>query len=164
MAKFDDSRQTVHKILAQARTEARGLGSPRVEAEHLLLALAALIHMPAGQLLAAEGLNHDVILKALDLEFERSLEGVNIHLNGFFLPESKMPILGELRLAQSAKLAIVRANKARVSRRDHRFDSLHMLLGVLNAESGVVPRALIAAGIDRAALITQALAALDRAA
>ena len=164
MATFDNSRKAVHEILAQARTEARALGSPCVEAEHLLLALATLTPVPAGQLLASEGLSHEVILKTLGLEFERSLEAVNIRLDGFFLPDSKMPILGELRLAQSAKLAIVRANTARVSRRDKRFDSLHMLLGIVNAKSGTVARALAVGGIDRAALVVRTLAALDRAA
>jgi D-alanyl-D-alanine carboxypeptidase len=164
MSTYKDSRKTIHEILAQARAEARALGSPRVEAEHLLLALATLTHMPAGQLLASEGLNHEVIHKALDLELKRSLEAVNVRLDGFFLPNSKMPILGELRLAQSAKLAIVRANKARVSRRDRRFDSLHLLLGILNAKGGIVARALAVSGIDRAALIERVLAALDRAA
>ena len=162
-----DKRQTLNprEIVAQARNEARALGSSRIEAEHLLLALAARPETPAGRLLSAAGLDHTAVREALDLEFERSLGAVGIWLYGFDLPEERLPVVGAPRLAQSAKLAFERALKARAGRgRDRRLQKLHLLLGIVSAEGGTVARALAAAEVDRAALAARARAALEHAA
>jgi ATPases with chaperone activity, ATP-binding subunit len=152
------------EIVAQGRKEARALGSSRVEAEHLLLALAARPETSAGQLLTAAGLDHGAVREALDLEFERSLGAVGIWLHGFCLPEERLPVVGGLRLAQSAKLAFERAIKLRGARHDRGFDHLHLLFGIVSAEGGTVARALAVAGVDRGALAARARALLDRAA
>ena len=156
-----DIRETV----ALARAEAHALSSPRIEAEHLLLALATQPRISAGRFLAAERLDHDALRRALDLEFERSLTAVGIRLESFALPDAGLPLLGNLWLGRSAKLAIQRALKARTGRgRARRLDSMHLLVGILSAEGGTVARALAAIEIDRTALLTQARAALERAA
>jgi ATP-dependent Clp protease ATP-binding subunit ClpA len=154
----------MHEILAQARAEARALGSPRVEAEHLLLALSWLSLLPAGRLLTAEGLDHEAVLQALDNEFKSSLEAVGVKLDESFSTDSKIPIISEIRLAQSIKQAILEGNKARVTRRDSHLDSLHLLLGVLIIEGGTVARALDLAGVDRKALVAKTQTGLDCAA
>jgi hypothetical protein len=159
-----DSRRFVKDVTRKAREQARLLGSPRVEAEHLLLALAAAPRWPAGALLADEGLDRCGVLEALDLEFERSLGAVGILLLGLELPAERLPFNGELRFGQSAKLAFRRALLERAQRRDPRFDSLMLLVGILRADEGVVARALAAAGADRAALLERAGAALAAAA
>ena len=152
------------EIVAQARDEARVRGSSRVEAEHLLLALAARPDTSAGRLLSAAGLDHKAVREALDLEFDRSLGAVGILLQGFCLPERGLPVTGGLRLAQSAKLAFERAVKLRAARHDRGFDHLHLLCGIVSGEGGTVARALAAAEIDRGALAARAQALLDRAA
>ena len=162
--RYADSRRFVKDIVTRSRSEARALGGSRVEAEHLLLALAARPELAAGRLLADEGLDHAAVREALYLEFERSLGALGILLEGFFLPDEVAPVLGELRMAQSAKLAFHRALKVRAARRDRRFDSLHLLLGILSAEGGTVARALDAAALDRHAVAAEAEAALERAA
>ena len=159
-----DSRRFVKDIVARSRLEARALGGSRIEAEHLLLALATQPELAAGRLMATEGLDHVAVREALDLEFARSLGAVGILLEGFFLPDQVAPVLGELRMAQSAKMAFRRALNVRAARRDRRFDSLHLLLGILGAEGGTVARALEGTGLDRHALVAQAQAALERAA
>ena len=159
-----DTRRFVKEVTSRAREEADLLGSPRVEAEHLLLALASSPQWQAGRLLAEAGLAREGVLDALDLEFERSLGAVGVLLQGFRLPDARLPFTGQSRLAQSAKLAFRRGLMARAARRDPRFDSLYLLIGVLHAEGGTVVRALDAAGVDRAELALRAAAALDDAA
>jgi D-alanyl-D-alanine carboxypeptidase len=155
----------LRRIVALARTEARNLGSSRIEAEHLLLALTSQPQLSAGRLLNAEGLDPARIREALDLEFARSLGAVGISLHGFSLSDARLSVLGGLPLAQSARLAWQRAIKARTGRgRDRRFDSLHLLIGILSAEGGTVARALALIEVDRAALVARARAGLERAA
>ena len=159
-----EERRFVREVVTSAREQARLLGAPRVEAEHLLLALAAAPRWPSASLLAHEGLDRAGVLAALDAEFERSLGAVGILLAGFQLPEQRLPFTGELRLGQSAKLAFRRALLLRAHRRDPRFDSLVLLCGILRAAEGLVARALAAAGVDRIAVLVRADAALAGAA
>ena len=155
----------IREIVEAARDEARALGSARIEAEHLLLALAGRPRLAAGRLLNAAGLDRASIREALDLEFARSLGAVGISLHGFSLPDARLSVLGGLPLAQSAKLVLQRAIKARTGRgRNRRLDSLHLLVGILSAEGGTVARALALVEVDRGALLAQAREGLERAA
>ena len=155
----------MRKIMAAAKHEARAMGSSRVEAEHLLLALAASSNLAAGQLLSAHGLNHAAVREALTLEFAHSLQAVGIRVDDFSLPAEGLPLTVDFRLTSSTKLALQRAMKARTGRgRGRRLESLHLLLGLLSANVGTVPRALEAAGVDREALTAAARATPDRAA
>jgi D-alanyl-D-alanine carboxypeptidase len=127
-------------VVKGADREARCLGSPTIEAEHLLLALAADGRVP--------GLEHDDVLAALDAQRERSLRAIGISADAFDLPPA--PAVSP-RFAASAKLALARAVKAA----DRRIGANEVLLGVLDAEAGTVPRALEAAGVDAADLRAQ---------
>jgi hypothetical protein len=62
-----------------------------------------------------------------------------------------------LTLGTSAKAAIKRALIASHDSRPHRprLHSTDLLLGILQAELGTVPRTLAIAGVDRAALISR---------
>jgi ATP-dependent Clp protease ATP-binding subunit ClpA len=157
-------RTDLRRIMAAARSEARSLGSPRIEAEHLLLALTSSTNLAAGRLLSEQGLDHAAFGKALSLEFARSLEIAGVRITDFSLPGKVMPFTAEPRMAQSCKLAFHRAIKTRAARKDRRFDSLHLLLGILNTNAGTVARALDGVALDRNALSAAALAELDRAA
>jgi len=154
----EPSTLDLRKTVRLARDEARALGSARIEAEHLLLALAAQPQLPAGRLLWGEGLRPDAIRDALDLEFAHSLGAIGISLHGFALPDTRLPFLGSLPLGRSAKLALQRTIWARSGRgRDRRRpDSLHLLIGILDARSGTVARALTLSGFDRDALAERA--------
>jgi ATP-dependent Clp protease ATP-binding subunit ClpA len=108
--------------------------------------------------MAAAGLDREAVALALEAERERSLMAVGIAVGDFDLPPRR--IVGHPRMAASAKTAIERAVKAAAARRDRRILGGHVLLGILQAEAGTVPRALVQAGVDRDELKERAAAAL----
>ena len=160
----DPSILDLRRTIRLARDEARAQGSARIEAEHLLLALASQPQLSAGRLLRATGLDPGAIRQALDLEFARSLGAVGISLHGFALPDTRLSVLGAVPMGRSAKLAWQRAIQARSGRgRDRRrLDSLHLLIGILAADGGTVARALALSGVDRRALADRARTELEQ--
>ena len=138
---FERFTRDARQVVKSAETLAGGLGSPTIEAEHLLLALA-----DCQPVLADFGLDHDGVLAALDEERARSLHAVGISAADFDLPHAPPT---RPRIAASSKLALERAVRAAVARSDKRIAGRHLLLGVLAADAGTVPRALAFAGIDR---------------
>jgi hypothetical protein len=125
---------------AGARKIASGLGSPTVEAEHLLLAVARQPGTIAQQVLREAGLDYDRIGEALDAEFEGTLATVGVSLGDFDLSACG----GTSRAARwgtSAKLALARSAKIADARRDRRMAPGHIVLGILRAPTGTVPRA-----------------------
>jgi ATP-dependent Clp protease ATP-binding subunit ClpA len=142
-------------LTEQAVEIARELGSSNVEAEHLLLA-ASGSSGPAGEALRAAGLDFDGIASALVAEMERSLAAVGVSAEPLvFTPDVSRP-----RFATSAKVALERTLKTALVRGEKQISSGHVVLGVLGAERGTVPRALECAGVDRTALRAQVEAAL----
>jgi ATP-dependent Clp protease ATP-binding subunit ClpA len=132
-------------VLAAASGEATSTGADTIEAEHMLLALSthpALMHL---------GLDHDRVADALAREEERSLAAVGVAAADH--PSTSAPA-GRRRpkLATSSKLALQRGLLTARRRGDRQIEAHHLLLGVLAAEHGRVPRALEIAGIDRAEL------------
>ena len=145
------------RILTEQASEiARELGSSTVEAEHLLLA-AAGAEGPAAQALRDEGLDFDGIASALVREMQRSLAAVGVSADPLhFAPDVTRP-----RFATSAKLALERALKTAIlQRREKQITVRHLILGILEAERGTVPRALECAGVDRSALLARVNAAV----
>ena len=154
------SHQQVRAIAERAREEARTAGSPTLEAEHILLAIASEQGTPAQQVLASAGLDHEAIGEALEAEFADSLLGVGVSLSAFDLRHPTNPPARTPRWSQSAKLAFQRAADVVAANRDRRLEGTHLLLGVLRAQIGTVPRALALAGVDQAALTADAEQAL----
>jgi ATP-dependent Clp protease ATP-binding subunit ClpA len=150
------------KVAAEAQEEARTLGSSSVEAEHVLLALSRDASGIAGEVLERAGLDYARVLDALESEFERSLMAVGLSVHAFDLPAAA-PFAGRPRWGASAKLSLERALEVARARGDRRVESAHILLALLDAEEGTVPRALRDARVDPAALAAEAHAALDRA-
>ena len=146
------------RVLADARQVASALGSPTLEAEHLLLAVT---RRPAttAQVLAEAGLDEDRTRQALEDEFEGSLAAVGVSLGQFDLEatadRSRAP-----RWGTSAKLALRRSATIAQARDDRSVTPGHILIGVLRAPVGTVPRALERAGIDRVALSDRVAAML----
>lgn len=156
---FERFSREARRVVNAAEDEARALGSATIEAEHVLLALTRLDpSTAAGAALADVGLDHDAALEALDAERERSLLAVGISIGDFHLPPphpSSTP-----RLAAGAKSALEHALRISSSRGDRRIGSGHILLALLRAEAGTVPRALAEAGVDRAELNDRVAGAL----
>jgi ATP-dependent Clp protease ATP-binding subunit ClpA len=139
------TKDTRAVVLAAINEEAASQGHGLVEAEHLLLALTshpALAHLE---------LDHDRIASALAQEEERSLAAVGIAAEDFHSSPPRRG-RGKPRIATSSKLALQRGLRAAQQHRDKNIEAHHLLLGVLAAENGRVPRALEIAGIDRTEL------------
>ena len=132
-----DARATV----VGARDQARTLGHHTVESEHLLLALATRPEF------RALGLDHDELEGALAREEGRSLAAIGLDA-GELEPAVAARAPRKLKFATSSKVALQRAMAVAVTRGDRRLHAGHMLLGVLAAEHGRVPRALQIAGVD----------------
>ena len=136
--------------------EAKREAAEFIEAEHMLLALAAGVDSDAGRLLKEFGLDHARLTDALHEERRQTLAFV-----GMKATETKLGEATELdsgpSLGTSAKMAVRRALiGSRHERRRARLRGTDLLAGILEAEFGTVPRALAIAGIDRAALLARA--------
>jgi D-alanyl-D-alanine carboxypeptidase len=148
-------------LYRQFELEARKDGARFIEAEHMLLAIAATPGTDAGSLLIDAGLDYQRLAAALRDEHRQSLAfaGVNPLVEG--LTEATL-LDRPITFGTSAKAALGRALHARHAQRSHRarLESIHLLIGILSAELGTVPRALTLADVDRAALISRARAGI----
>jgi ATP-dependent Clp protease ATP-binding subunit ClpA len=137
---FERFTKDARAAVIAARAEARAVGHPTIEAEHLLLALAASPE------LHAVGLDRQRLVDALAAEEARSLASVGVFAGEFGEPPAtRTP--RDPEFATSAKLAL-RRGLAAAERGERRLDAGHVLLGVLAAEHGRVPRALRIAEVD----------------
>jgi D-alanyl-D-alanine carboxypeptidase len=147
-------------IVRQAEKEAEEARSPLIEAEHLLLAMTGEHGVEARDVLASAGLDRYGIRTALDREFRRSLAVAGVTLPAAGLPPASRDPARKARLAASAKLVLERALRESAGR--GQIQPGHLLLGVLAAQAGTVPRALALAGVDRDDLATRTRQALER--
>jgi D-alanyl-D-alanine carboxypeptidase len=143
-------RSQARTIIDRASAEARQAGSPTIEAEHVLLAISAQQGTSAQRVLASVGLDRPAIHAALDQELEHSLAAAGVVVRAADLPHPSTRPGRHPRIGTSVKLAMHRAMNRAVKGR--RLDPTLILLGVLGAKVGTVPRALALAGVDQAAL------------
>lgn len=124
-------------FLKQVEIEARLAGARRVEAEHMLMAMAAVPSGHAGRALELLGLSRDRIANAIERERRGALALAGIQTAD--VPAAR-PVTGGrgLRWNQSARLAAERS-----CREAPDDPMLRMLLGIVHAEAGVVPRLLV---------------------
>ncbi len=149
-----------HHVIMSARDEARAAGSRAIEAEHILLALAGR-EGTAREILESTGLDHEAIRAALEREFAESLLAVGISLDDSSIVSETGSPEARARFARSAKLALERAAALEQKRVAPHLEPLHLLLGVLHARAGTVPRVLAIAGADTADLTRRAESALS---
>ncbi|WP_062355250.1 Clp protease N-terminal domain-containing protein [Herbidospora yilanensis] len=140
----------LNSVIQQARLEAFDDGSATLEACHLLLGIAVVGENTE---LIAAGLGYDQIRAALREEFEHSLQTVGVSAAVYHLPKPTRVGDPPTTLGASAKLAFDRGFARARTKKDLR--PVHLLLGILQAEIGTVPRALALAGFDRPALIAR---------
>lgn len=137
----------LHAIITQSAEEARATGSSTIEAQHLLLAIAAEGEPATQQILSSAGLDHRTLRDALDREFELSLSAAGVSLAEFGAPQASYAPERPSQMGASAKLALDRGFGSAPRKKDLR--PVHVLLGILLAEVGTVPRTLALAGADR---------------
>ena len=156
---FERFTREARATVKDAEAEARGLGSPTIEPEHLLLALTRQAPDTAvARALSEAGLDHDRVEQALADERERSLAAVGISIGDWDLPAPRPAT--RPRMAAGAKNALEHALRISLERADRRIDGAHILLALLRAEAGTVPRALGEAGVDRDELAQLTAAAM----
>ena len=140
-------------LIRGAREEARLDGSATIEAEHVLLALAALDGTATARLLAAAGLGRDAVRELLDREWEQSLAVAGVRIDVGQLPSATPDPSRKPRIGESTVKLLKRAMDASSGR----ITAGHLLVGVLDTKLGRVSRVLDLGGVDRAALRAQAL-------
>jgi ATP-dependent Clp protease ATP-binding subunit ClpA len=151
-------------LVREARDEARRDGSRTIEAEHVLLALAAG-SSPAARMLADAGLTDEAIRAALEREWEHSLSVAGIAVQVDQLPQATPDHGRTPQIGESTKLLLKRAMDAPPKLGGgSRIGSVRVLLGILDSERSRVARALQAAGVDRTALRARAAEALAQGA
>jgi ATP-dependent Clp protease ATP-binding subunit ClpA len=134
----------LHAVIMRADHEAREDGSPTIEAQHLLLAVAGEQEPTTRELLASVGLDRAAVHAALEQEFAHSLSVVGVSSNAYDLPPASWrPV--HPKMGTSGKLALERSMS--LSRKKD-MRPAHILLGILLAQAGTVPRALALAGVD----------------
>ncbi|PXY23252.1 hypothetical protein BAY59_26555 [Prauserella coralliicola] len=150
--------RSLTRVLERAIEEASARRAPAVEAEHLLLALASDEVLAARRVLIEAGLDRDGIEAALDRERTESLSAVGVGPLDEELftatPRQTRPGWGT-----STKEAIQRGRAIGGQDGRRRPAETELLLGILTASLGTVPRALAFAGVDRESLLDRARAA-----
>lgn len=147
---FDRLTTIARAVVASAQDEARALGAPTIEAEHLLLAISAT-DGEAAAVLTGSGLDHGRLVELLNEERRRTLSTVGISAPTAPAPAGRTQ--RSLRLATSAKTLLERAVREAARSRTGAIDESQLLLAALQAEAGTVPRILALARVDPASLV-----------
>jgi ATP-dependent Clp protease ATP-binding subunit ClpA len=140
----------LRSIVDRARAVAVSRGSTTIEAEHLLL---AVLEHPSVRLhdgLRTLWLTGEMVTDALDREFEDALCAVGVTPPPSIVPAA--PRVSRPGWGQSAKLAWARTAEAAAARGVTRLDDRHLVIGIVRAEAGVIPRLLERLGLTRAAI------------
>ncbi|HVC77952.1 MAG TPA: Clp protease N-terminal domain-containing protein [Candidatus Micrarchaeaceae archaeon] len=157
-------RETALVVVRQFVVEAKQDAAKCVEAEHMLLTLAANDESDACRLLRESGLTYGELASALHEERRRTLAFAGVEP----LDEKQVAATEldrPLALGTSAKVAIKRALIASRNGPSRRpcIQSTELLFGILQADLGTVPRTLAIAGVDRAALIARTIKPMSKA-
>jgi ATP-dependent Clp protease ATP-binding subunit ClpA len=145
-------------VLERAGHEAQGERSAMVEAQHVLLAMASPSDAESRELLESLGLDRQALRAALDSEFRQALSAAGVSL------EASEPQRADCTTSSSAPplgTSVRHALERGLGSTRDAPRPAHLLLGILEAEVGTVPRALELAGFDRAALIARVRATLQ---
>lgn len=149
----DTWHSSIKEIIMRAIDEAAAQGVSDVEAEHLLLAVAADPDLPAARVLAGIGWDHTGIAGAFDTERAASLAAAGVGpVDPKILRATRPP--ARPGWGASAKAAIKNARIGPSKDRYRRTGSadVDLVLAAIEAETGTVPRMLSYAGVDPAAL------------
>jgi ATP-dependent Clp protease ATP-binding subunit ClpA len=156
--------EEARKSVNEAKSEARAASSKCMEAEHILLALSEQQRSDSQKILKDAGLSPQVLREAVSAEFERSLAAIGVSIDGLNLEATAAKAKGRMQWGASARAALERAVAVATNRSEKRMGTTHLLVGVLAAREGTVPRMLSDTGVNIEELAGQAERALDRVA
>jgi len=151
MIAFDAFLRT---LLEHAGKEAERDRCSTIEAQHLLLAMASPSATETSEFLGSLGLDQEALRAALALELGHALGAAGLSVDAAELPLAQSPPrpargLSARALGTSVQHALERGlGTLRDTPRP-----AHLLLGILQADVGTVPRALALAGFDRRELL-----------
>lgn len=146
----------LHAIGQRAVAEAAMRRATTVGAEHVLLAITANADGPAARALAAAGLDYAGVAEALRAERARSLAVADIHpIDPESLTAAPRPTKPGWGASVRDLLRAADKDAARAAARAGAPGALEteLVIGILRADLGTVPRMLALAGVDRHALI-----------
>ncbi|TPW99841.1 hypothetical protein FJ656_32925, partial [Schumannella luteola] len=149
-------RAHLQPMMGVAMMEASNRGSATVEAEHVLLGFLFDKTSSATTVLAEHGLDYDSFSDALAAERERTLAAVGVVAPSPERLASTPRARGRgPRFGASSREVWDRTMRRVKARGGGRPTLTHadFIIGILSAELGTVPRALLQAGIDRRPLI-----------
>lgn len=129
-------------LLRRAEEEARLLGASACDAEHILLALVDGPGESASAVLSSLGVGHERIIEGLDRELAAALARAHVQLAELPRPHAQGDS-ARVRWGESAQR--VAARSIRESPDDV---SLRLLLAIVHAEAGVIPRLLTELGVS----------------
>jgi ATP-dependent Clp protease ATP-binding subunit ClpA len=145
---------SVRDALRHARELASDLSSRTIEAEHLLVVLADPSAGSTGKVLQEAGLDRSRIEAALREENRLSLAVAGVEPltdeQASATRHTRTPVWGA-----SAKAGLVRGHHISKEAGRVRETTADLLVGILQAELGTVPRLLAIAGTDRTELIAR---------
>lgn len=130
------------ELLRRAEQQARLLGAPACDAEHILLALVDGPGESASAVLSSLGLGRQRITEGLEREMTTALASAHVHLAQLPGPAG-LEDGGRIRWGESAQRVVERS--VHESPDD---PSLRLLLAIVHAEAGVIPRLLTELGVS----------------
>lgn len=136
------AHREVMALLRRAEQEARVLGAPACDAEHILLALVDGPAESASSVLSSLGLGRERIIEGLDRELTTALARAHVQLAELPRPHARGDS-GPVRWGESAQRVVERSIGESPD-----DASLRVLLGIVHAEAGVIPRLLAEFGVS----------------
>jgi ATP-dependent Clp protease ATP-binding subunit ClpA len=160
---MNTAAKDVRAVLVRgARQEAQLDGSPTIEPEHVLLALAELDGTATARLLAAAGLTRDAVRDALDREWEQSLAVAGVRVAVGQLPAATPDPARKPRIGESTVKLLKRAMDVSPELGGGRITAAHLLVGVLDTKLGRVSRVLDLLAVDRPTLRAEVVSSANR--
>ncbi len=144
---FERFAAEARDVVRRAERRAVRAGDGAIDAEHLLLALAEMADTSAGRVLAAVGVDDEVLAHAVARDEMELLRAVGVTAE----PRGARPVVGRRpRFTPASKRALENALRAAIDRGERRIETRHVLLGLVRPPVGRVDRVLVHAGTDAA--------------
>ena len=141
LRRASETHRHMMELIRRAGEEAQELGAAALEAEHFLLAMVNRAGA-AATVLSSLGLSRERIMDALDRELAAALARADVHVASLPRPPARAQ-RDRLEWGQSARRAAERSIGE-----TPQDPELRMLLAIVHAEGGIVPRLVSELGLS----------------